>query len=677
MAHYSPPNVVPIFNPVDFQAGLSNLTQDEADGRYLKLAGGTEVGPVSFLSNISCNTNISTYDLYTNTIQPRTSTLITVSVPSTSFFTNVMRFLAPNNNIVGNWTQIQHGVDLGAFNSVQHRFIYRGNGSRENQWAIGYAGSFSNILTLNANGQVGINTSTFSSTQKLHVNGNTSISGLLTNNYNRIALGSFAGFTNQANNSVAIGLLCGATDQGDRSVAIGYNSGGYKQGVCSVSLGTDSGSFQQANSCVAIGFGCATQQQSANSVAIGYNAGRYLQGADAVCMGYFAGCTGQGPSSVAVGFEAGMEFQNTDCVAVGSYAGQYTQGFECVAVGHNCGAYYQANSSVAIGTHSGYEYQGAGSTAVGYYCGSSYQSANSVAVGHQSGLTNQGEACVAVGYNCGQTSQDQYSTAIGFNCGRSAQQSQAVAVGSYAGEVSQGSGGVAIGNSAGQNNQGKNAVAIGKKAGQNNQHDSSICINAVNNLALDSDGTSRFYVAPVRNATGNGVMSYNSTTKEITYSSSANIATITTTTISQSTPPLYIKSRTTNQVISTGTWTIANAIVATSVNQGSNGIGYHANGTFENISGSTYTYHVDYTLNWGVSSTNSRESCILTQSTCSPPSTKLGWSAVSGAGGGGETSQCGSGTFVMPANSRFTISVWQNSGGNLNLQELWVQILRC
>ena len=56
---------------------------------------------------------------------------------------------------------------------------------------------------------------------------------------------------------------------------------------------------------------------------------------------------------------------------------------------------------------------------------------------------------------------------------------------------------VKIGSGAGSSNQGSRAIAIGKDAGTTNQHDNSIILNASGDV-LNSGGTSRFYVKPVR-----------------------------------------------------------------------------------------------------------------------------------------------------------------------------------
>jgi hypothetical protein len=128
---------------------------------------------------------------------------------------------------------------------------------------------------------------------------------------------------------------------------------------------------------------------------------------------------------------------------------------------------------------------------------------------------------VAVGSGAGQTGQGANSVAIGQNAGATGQQLQSVAIGLSAGQTSQGQGNVAIGQFAGQTSQGQFAVAIGGGAGQTSQPARTVILNGsgstVNGVALQTDS---FYVAPIRNATGaNGVVQYDSTTKEVSYSS--------------------------------------------------------------------------------------------------------------------------------------------------------------
>ena len=142
-----------------------------------------------------------------------------------------------------------------------------------------------------------------------------------------------------------------------------------------------------------------------------------------------------------------------------------------------------------------------------------------IALGENAGLTTQGVYAVAVGQGAGQTGQGANSVAIGQGAGATGQQLQSVAIGLYAGETSQGQGTVAIGQFAGRTSQGQFAVAIGGVAGQTSQPDRTIILNGsgstVNGVALQTDS---FYVAPIRTTANGTPLMYNSTTKEITYS---------------------------------------------------------------------------------------------------------------------------------------------------------------
>ena len=89
-------------------------------------------------------------------------------------------------------------------------------------------------------------------------------------------------------------------------------------------------------------------------------------------------------------------------------------------------------------------------------------------------------------------------------------------IGSDAGKTNQGTNSIAIGYQAGQTNQGEYSIAIGYQAGQTNQNSQSIAINASNNsLIADQSGC---FINPIRNInTNQNILTYNSTSKELTY----------------------------------------------------------------------------------------------------------------------------------------------------------------
>jgi hypothetical protein len=147
---------------------------------------------------------------------------------------------------------------------------------------------------------------------------------------------------------------------------------------------------------------------------------------------------------------------------------------------------------------------------------------NSVSIGNSAGALTPAQNAVAVGNGAGYNTQGGYSVAVGSGSGAQSQGTSGVAVGASAGSTNQGARAVAIGAFAGNNYQGDNSIAIGYNAGRgaaSQQAANTIILNATasefNGVALQ---TNSFYVNPIR-ATANGTpLMYNSTTKEITYS---------------------------------------------------------------------------------------------------------------------------------------------------------------
>lgn len=141
-----------------------------------------------------------------------------------------------------------------------------------------------------------------------------------------------------------------------------------------------------------------------------------------------------------------------------------------------------------------------------------------IALGSSAGLSGQGTNGIAIGALAGQTNQGVQSVAIGASSGNSNQGLQSVALGNLAGALNQGQRAVAIGSLAGSNGQGDYAVALGNFAGGTNQPANSIVINA-SGVALNGSAAGLF-VDPIRNQSGaSGVVQYDSTTKEVSYSS--------------------------------------------------------------------------------------------------------------------------------------------------------------
>ena len=142
-----------------------------------------------------------------------------------------------------------------------------------------------------------------------------------------------------------------------------------------------------------------------------------------------------------------------------------------------------------------------------------------IALGVNAGQNNQGASSVAIGANAGYIAQGGSSVAIGFVAGNGLQGNTAVAIGASAGYANQGADAVALGFGAGEFSQGLQAVAIGAYAGGTSQPANTIILNAsgsaVNGVAAQ---TNSFYVAPIRTTANGTPLMYNSTTKEITYS---------------------------------------------------------------------------------------------------------------------------------------------------------------
>ncbi len=143
------------------------------------------------------------------------------------------------------------------------------------------------------------------------------------------------------------------------------------------------------------------------------------------------------------------------------------------------------------------------------------------------------ETKIALGENAGSINQGNNATAVGWLAGYNNQGTAAVSVGREAGEINQGQYAVAVGPSAGYTGQGADAVAIGYNAGFTNQGANSIMIgaaagatsSAANSIALNASGlllnpsAAGFYVNPIRStATTTSPLMYNSSTREIFYS---------------------------------------------------------------------------------------------------------------------------------------------------------------
>ena len=124
-----------------------------------------------------------------------------------------------------------------------------------------------------------------------------------------------------------------------------------------------------------------------------------------------------------------------------------------------------------------------------------------ITLGLNAGLSNQGLGGVAIGTSAGSERQGIGAIAMGVASGHSDQQPNSIAIGSLAGFSDQGTG----------------SIAIGYKAGYTGQAPQSIILNA--SLTELNASTGGFFVDPIREEEGSYILTYNNSTKEITYAS--------------------------------------------------------------------------------------------------------------------------------------------------------------
>ena len=270
-----------------------------------------------------------------------------------------------------------------------------------------------------------------------------------------------------------------------------------------------SGTNVNSTGSISLGDQAGNSGQGAYSIAIGYEAGKTSQYDDGIAIGYQAGKSNQHEKSVAIGKGTGHTNQHEKSVAIGYDCGENSQGESCVAIGVDAGKHFQADNSVAIGNMAG---QGTNS--------SSHQGENCVAIGNEAGKTGQSDYATAVGDQAGNSGQGELAVAVGPMAGYNNQSDSCVAIGQESAVYSQSFSAIAIGKGAGHTNQGTVSVAIGRDAGYTNQHANSIILNA-SGSALNSDGTSRFFVKPIRDSgseTSNiKNLLYNTSTGEISH----------------------------------------------------------------------------------------------------------------------------------------------------------------
>lgn len=219
--------------------------------------------------------------------------------------------------------------------------------------------------------------------------------------------------------TIAVGEYAGETEQGIQSVAVGPQAGRSSQGQGAVAVGTLAGSDTQGANAVAVGLNAGSDTQATEAVAVGCYAGQTTQALGAVAIGTGAGFTQQGTKAVGIGALAGESKQGEYALAIGADAGKTDQGDAAVAIGPLCGATSQGNNAVAIGSSSGATSQGVNAIAIGIDAGSLNQGTGAVAIGNGAGSQNQGTYAIAIGDNCSIDAQADNSVAIGYQtaCG--------------------------------------------------------------------------------------------------------------------------------------------------------------------------------------------------------------------------------------------------------------------
>lgn len=170
----------------------------------------------------------------------------------------------------------------------------------------------------------------------------------------------------------------------------------------------------------------------------------------------------------------------------------------------------QGNDAIALGNFAGDFNQGERAVSIGYFNANSSQGTEAISIGSLSSELNQSNYCISIGSECGVAFQGEGAIAIGRKACETGQFTNAIAIGRFAG-----------------NEQGQNSISIGAYS---NSVANSIVLNASGNTFFSTE-TNSFYVNPIRilETPGSNILSYNSSTGEITTSSKAlNINTMTT-----------------------------------------------------------------------------------------------------------------------------------------------------
>lgn len=211
--------------------------------------------------------------------------------------------------------------------------------------------------------------------------------------------------------------------------------------------------------------------------------------------------------------------------------GASTLGTSSVNIGNGSGGSGAPDFSVSIGRGANSEQSHTASICLGYASGQkgTVQKSGIIAIGHSagtgiSGVQGMNNNAIAIGSSSSLNGGGVDSVAIGAGANGN----------SVANDYS-----IAIGSGAGSAGQGNHCIAIGRLAGSSNQHNSTIIINGQNNTALNSDGTGRCFIAPIRSGGTGNVLNYDTGSKEVLSGGNVSMQTLT----SQGLNPDLLNSR--------------------------------------------------------------------------------------------------------------------------------------
>ena len=295
---------------------------------------------------------------------------------------------------------------------------------------------------------------------------NGTLTFVMNQQYESVAIGTYAGQMNQGYESVAIGSYAGQYNLTPGGIAIGLNAG---IGVPEIYRTYVSGGL----------LGNTTVMLDSNS---NLYKGMYIFDINGELIGQITYVNPTDGVSIDVGTGLYMEPVSSFL----KFRHQPEEDAGTVAIGKNSGAFVQGYAAIAVGKWAGQFSQSQGAAAFGWHAGEVNQEEDAIGIGHEAGYQSQGERAIAIGSSAGGNTQGSYS--------------------------------ISIGNLAGNYRQGSYSIAIGNQAGENSQSNNSIILNATGDI-LEQTIPGTLTVAPIRNDVSNtaNVLYYNIETKEITY----------------------------------------------------------------------------------------------------------------------------------------------------------------